>query len=122
MSLNEATLSRQLDRAKEDITACNKVLETNGVSSAERRKNARWRHLNSTYNTIRNRMKAVEAIKVRDEEAAKRKAEKIAAAAAEKAEPKKPKQPKPAAAKAGGKKEKSAEPKEKKKKEEKKEA
>jgi hypothetical protein len=124
MSLNEATLSRQLGRAKEDLTAWTQVLEADGVSSsAARRKNARWRHLNAAYNTIRNRLKAVEAIKTRDEDAAKRKAEKLAAATAEKSEPKKAKQPKVAAkASGGGKKEKSAEPKEKKKKEEKKPA
>jgi hypothetical protein len=122
MSLNEATLSRQLGRAKEDLTAWNKALETNGVASSERRKNAKWRHLNAAYNTIRNRLKAAEAIKTRDENAVKHKAEKLAAAAAQKSEPKKAaKQPK-VAAKAGGKKEKSAEPKEKKKKEEKKES
>jgi hypothetical protein len=123
MSLNEATLSRQLGRAKEDLTACTKALEGDGFSPADRRKNAKWRHLNAAYNTIRNRLKAAEAIKTRDEDAQKRKAEKIAAAAAEKSEPKKAKQPKVAAkAGGGGKKEKSAEPKEKKKKEEKKEA
>jgi hypothetical protein len=122
MSLNEATLSRQLGRAKEDLTACTKTLEGDGFSPADRRKNAKWRHLNAAYNTIRNRLKAAEAIKTRDEDAQKRKAEKIAAAAAEKNEPKKSKQPKVAAKAAGGKKEKSAEPKEKKKKEEKKEA
>jgi hypothetical protein len=122
MSLNEATLSRQLGRAKEDLTACARALESGGISAADRRKNAKWRHLNATYNTIRNRLKAAEAIKTRDEDAQKRKAEKIAAAAAEKSEPKKSKQPKVAAKAAGGKKEKSAEPKEKKKKEEKKEA
>ncbi|HXY36400.1 MAG TPA: hypothetical protein VEI07_19345 [Planctomycetaceae bacterium] len=123
MSLNEATLTRQLGRAKEDLFAWNKALEKSGVPSAERRKNAKWRHLNAACNTIRNRLKAVEAIKIRDEEAVRHKAEKIAAAAAEKAEPKKSaKQPKVAAkGAAGGKKEKSAEPKEKKKKEEKKE-
>jgi hypothetical protein len=122
MSLNEATLSRQLGHAKENLTARNKALEAAGIASTARRKDATWRHLNAAYNTIRTRLKAVEAIKVRDEEAAKRKAEKIAAAAAEKAEPKKAKQAKPAAKAGGGKKEKSAEPKEKKKKEEKKEA
>jgi hypothetical protein len=123
MSLNEATLSRQLGRAKEDLTACTRALESSGFSATDRRKNARWRHLNAAYNTIRNRLKAAEAIKTRDEDAQKRKAEKIAAAAAEKSEPKKAKQPKVAAkAAGGGKKEKSTEPKEKKKKEEKKEA
>jgi hypothetical protein len=124
MSLTEATLSRQLNRAKENLTAWNQALETDGIPSTERRKNARWRHLNAAYNTIRNRLKAVEAIKLRDEDAAKRKAEKLAAAAAEKSEPKKSaKQPKVATkAGGGGKKEKSAEPKEKKKKEEKKDA
>jgi hypothetical protein len=122
MSLNEATLSRQLGRAKEDLTACTRALESSGFSATDRRKNARWRHLNAAYNTIRNRLKAAEAIKTRDEDAQKRKAEKIAAAAAEKSEPKKAKQPKVAAKAAGGKKDKSAEPKEKKKKEEKKEA
>ncbi len=123
MSLNEATLSRQLGRAKEDLTACNQALEADGVSSAGRRKSAKWRHLNAAYNTIRTRLKAVEAIKTRNEDADKRKAEKIAAAAAEKSEPKKAaKQPKVGAkASGGGKKEKSTEPKEKKKKEEKKE-
>jgi hypothetical protein len=124
MALDQATLTRQLDRAKEDLTAWNKALESDGVAASGRRKNAKWRHLNAAYNTIRNRLKAVEAIHTRDANAATRKAEKIAAAAAEKAEPKKAKQPKPAAAakSGGGKKEKSAEPKEKKKKEEKKEA
>ena len=125
MSLDQATLTRQLDRAKEDLTAWNKALESNGVASGDRRKDAKWRHLNAAYNTIRNRLKAVEAIHTRDANAATRKAERIAAAAAEKAEPKKSaKQQKPAAAvkAGGGKKEKSAEPKEKKKKEEKKEA
>jgi hypothetical protein len=122
MSLNEATLSRQLGRAKEDLTACVQALGADGVSSAGRRKNAKWRHLNATYNAIRNRLKAAEAVKTRDENAAKHKAEKLAAAAAEKSEPKKSaKQPKVAAKGGGGaKKEKSAEPKEKKKKEEKK--
>jgi hypothetical protein len=124
MSLNEATLSRQLGRAKEDLTAWNQALEADGVSSGGRRKNTRWRQLNAAYNTIRTRLKAVEAIKIRDEEAAKRKAEKIAAAAAEKSEPKKSAKAPKAAAKGGGggKKEKSAEPKEKKKKEEKKQS
>ena len=120
MSLNEATLSRQLGRAKEDLTAWNKALETNGVAATERRKNAKWRHLNATYNTIRNRLKAAEAIKSRDADAVKHKAEKLAAAAAEKSEPKKVAKAPKAAAKP--KKEKSAEPKEKKKKEDKKES
>jgi hypothetical protein len=120
MSLNEATLSRQLGRAKEDLTAWNKSLETSGVPSSERRKNTKWRRLNATYNTIRNRLKAVEAIKSRDENAVKHKAEKLAAAAAEKNAPKKAAKAPKAAAKP--KKEKSAEPKEKKKKEDKKES
>jgi len=120
MGLTEATLSRQLERAKEDLTACVKVLETQGVA-AQRRKNAKWRQLNAQFNTIRVRLKAVEAVKTRNDDAAKRKAERIAAAAQEKAQPKKAAKPAKAAAKAGGaKKEKSAEPKEKKKKEEKK--
>jgi hypothetical protein len=123
MGLTEATLSRQLERAKEDLTVCVKVLETQGVATTQRRKNAKWRHLNAQYNAIRGRLKAVEAVKTRNEDAAKRKAEKIAAAAQEKAEPKKAAKPPKAAAKAGGaKKEKSAEPKEKKKKEVKKES
>jgi hypothetical protein len=121
MSLDQATLTRQLDRAKEDLTAWNKALESNGVAASGRRKNTKWRHLNAAYNTIRNRLKAVEAIHTRDADAATRKAEKLAAAAAEKAEPKKAaKQQKPAA-KAGGAKKEKGEPKEKKKKEEKKE-
>ena len=122
MSLNETTLSRQLGRAKEDLTVWGKTLESNGVSTAERRKDATWRHLNAAYNTIRNRLKAVAAIKSRNEDAAKRKAERIAAKAAEKTEPKKSAKAPKVAAKGGGKKEKSAEPKEKKKKEEKKES
>jgi hypothetical protein len=124
MGLNEAILSRQLERAKEDLATCGKALETKGVARAERRKNAQWRHLNAQYNMIRVRLKAVEGVKSRNEDAAKRKAEKIAAAAQEKAEPKKSAKAPKAAAKGGGaKKEKSAEPKEKKpKKEEKKES
>jgi hypothetical protein len=124
MGLNEAILSRQLERAKEDLTAFVKVLEAEGVATTARRKNAKWRQLNAQYNTIRVRLKAVEGVKTRNEDAARRKAEKIAAAAQEKAEPKKSaKAPKAAAKAGGGKKEKSAEPKEKKpKKEEKKEA
>ena len=123
MALDQATLTRQLDRAKEDLTAWNKALESEGVAASGRRKDTKWRHLNAAYNTIRNRLKAVEAIHTRDANAATRKAEKLAAAAAEKAEPKKSaKQQKPAAKAGGGKKEKSGEPKEKKKKEEKKEA
>ena len=120
MSLNEATLSRQLGRAKDDLTAWNKALENNGVPSSARRKNTKWRQLNAAYNAIRNRLKAAEAIRTRDEGVAQHKVEKLAAAAAEKSEPKKvAKQPKAAAK---PKKEKSTEPKEKKKKEDKKES
>ena len=89
MSLNEATLSRQLGRAKEDLTAWNKALETNGVASPHAARTRSGAHLNAAYNTIRNRLKAAEAIRTRDEECRKHKAEKLAAAAAEKSEPKK---------------------------------
>jgi hypothetical protein len=82
MSLDEATLKRQLGRANEDMAVWIKVLETNGVLAANRRKDATWRRLNSATNTIRRRLKAVAAISARDEEAAKRKAEKLTAAVA----------------------------------------
>ena len=126
MSLDEATLKRQLGRANEDLAVWVKVLETNGVAAADRRKNATWRHLNSACNTIRTRLKAVAAIKSREEQVAQHKAEKLAAAVTEKEPKKAGKEPKAAGKeKAAAKKEKStakkpekgAEAKEKKKKE-----
>ena len=88
MSLDEATLNRQLGRANEDMAAWVKVLETNGVPRDNRRKDATWRKLNSACNTIRTRLKAVAALKSRDEQVAQHKVDKLTAAVAEK-EPKK---------------------------------
>ena|SRR5579872_3258752 len=118
MPLDQTTLNRQLDRAKENMAAWLKVLEKQGVAAADRRKNTKWRQLNAECNSIRGRIKAADAIKTRDEEAVKRKAEKLEAVVVEKApKPKAHKEPKAAKVKGEGKKEKGGEPKEKKKKE-----
>jgi hypothetical protein len=78
MPLDEAVLKRQLDRATEDLAAWIKVLDGESTAVADRRKNAKWRQLNATCNAIRLRMRSVAAVVTRDEEAAKRKAEKLA--------------------------------------------
>jgi hypothetical protein len=83
MPLNEATLKRQLERANAKLSAWVKVLDGQSTS-AGRRKNAKWRQLNAACNAIRVRLKAVGAVHIRDEEAAKRKAEKLAAPPEEK--------------------------------------
>ena len=124
MPLDEATLQRQLDLAKAELAVWVKKLDTKKVAATERRKDATWRRLNATCNTIKTRMKAAAAIKTRDEAVAQHKAEKLSGAVAEK-EPKKAcKEPKAAKEKApkkekgeGKKAEKSPEAKEKKKKE-----
>lgn len=126
MSLDEATLKRQLGRANEDLAVWVKALDAKGVAATERRKDARWRQLNAECNTIKTRLKAVAAVKARDEAVAQHKAEKLSAAVAEKEPKKAGKEPKAAGKekapakkeKGDGKKaEKPAEAKEKKKKE-----
>jgi hypothetical protein len=132
MPLDEATLNRQLGRAKEDLARWISTLENKGVAAANRRKDATWRHLNSACNMIKRRLKAAAAVKTRDEQVAQHKSEKLAAAVDQKDPKKAGKEPKVgkekgAAKKADGKKpdkaekaakaEKGAEPKEKKKKE-----
>ncbi len=102
MSLDEATLKRQLGRANEDMAVWVNVLETNGVSAANRRKDTTWRRLNSACNTIRTRLKAVAALKARDEQVAKHKVDKLAAAVAEKEPKKASKEPKAAGKTKGG--------------------
>jgi hypothetical protein len=98
MPLDEATLKSQLDRANTELVAWVKTLESQGVA-AERRKNPKWRELNATCNSLRGRLKAVAAVKAREEEAAQRKTQKLEAALTEKAEPKKSAKPPKAAAK-----------------------
>ncbi len=84
MPLDEATLKRQLGRANDDLAAWVKALESQGVPAAGRRKDPKWRRLNAACSTLRSRLKTVAAIAARDEEAARRKAEKLAAPAVEK--------------------------------------
>ena len=84
MPLDEATLKRQLDRANEELAAWVKLLDGQSTPAAERRKNAKWRQLNANCNTIRVRLKTVATVVARDEDAAKRKAEKLAAPPEEK--------------------------------------
>jgi hypothetical protein len=126
MSLDEATLKRQLGRANENLAVWVKALDTKGVAATGRRKDARWRQLNSACNAIKTRLKAVAAIKTREEAVAQHKAEKLSAAAVEEKAPKKAgKEPKASAKEKAPKKEKGegkksekpAEAKEKKKKE-----
>jgi hypothetical protein len=96
MSLDEATLKRQLGRANEDMAVWIKVLETKGVTHDGRRKNATWRKLNSACNTIRTRLKAVAALKTREEQVAQHKVDKLSAAVVEKEPKKAGKEPKAA--------------------------
>jgi len=96
MSLDEATLKRQLGRANEDMAGWIKVLETKGVARDDRRKNATWRKLNSACNTIRTRLKAVATLKTREEQVAQHKVDKLSAAVAEKEPKKAGKEPKAA--------------------------
>ena len=96
MSLDEATLKRQLGRANEDMAGWIKVLETKGVARDDRRKNATWRKLNSACNTIRTRLKAVAALKTREEQVAQHKVDKLSAAVVEKEPKKAGKEPKAA--------------------------
>jgi hypothetical protein len=96
MSLDEATLKRQLGRANEDMAVWIKVLETKGIAHDSRRKNATWRKLNSACNTIRTRLKAVAAIKTREEQVAQHKVDKLSAAVVEKEPKKAGKEPKAA--------------------------
>jgi hypothetical protein len=84
MPLDEPVLKRQLDRATEELAAWIKVLDGQSTAVADRRKNAKWRQLNATCNTIRFRLRSVAAVVARDEEVAKRKAERLAAPPEEK--------------------------------------
>jgi len=124
MPLHETTLQRQLDRAKEELAVWVKVLDGQSVDAAKRRKNTKWRHLNAACNTIRYRLKTAIAVRTRDEEVAKHKAERLAAPVVEKPVKKGAKGPKVAAKEKAPKKEKppkaegaKGEAKEKKKKE-----
>jgi hypothetical protein len=91
MPLDQATLKRQLEHVTEDLAEWISALDSRGVTAADRRKDAKWRHLNAESNAIRRRIKRVADIKTRDEDAAKRKAEKLTAVVPEKETKAKPK-------------------------------
>jgi hypothetical protein len=110
MPLDEATLKVQLARANEELAAWVRVLEERGVSAADRRTCTVWRKLNSACNVVRVRIKATQAVKRRDEEAARRKADKLSGAVTEKEPKGKPKSKGAAKDKAAKKAERSEKP------------
>ena len=84
-------LERQLTQAGEALAAWAKVLEENGVSQKDRRRDAKWRTLNATCRQLRVRLSRVAESETLNEEADRRKAEKAAAVRGEEPQQKKQK-------------------------------
>ncbi len=90
-------LQRQLTQAGEALAAWAKVLEENGVSQKDRRRDPKWRTLNATCRQLRARLGRVAETETLNAEADRRKAEKAVAGSEEEPQQKrqkKQKQPK----------------------------
>lgn len=82
-------LERQITQANEALAAWVKVLEENGVSPKDRRRDPKWRTLNATRRQLTARLNRVAETETLNEESVRRKAEKAAGGGAEKAQKKK---------------------------------
>jgi seryl-tRNA(Sec) selenium transferase len=80
MPLSRQTLERQMQAAKDALSAWVQTLNAAGKERAQFRKDPRWRQLNADVNAIRRRLDRVAEIEANNAEVAQRKAEKQAAA------------------------------------------
>ncbi len=88
MGQRQTLLERQLSWAKEKLDHRTKVLGERGIDSDQCRRDPEWRSLNSRCQDLKSRLSAVADLASRNEDAAKRKQEKLAAQA-QAAEPEK---------------------------------
>ncbi len=96
MGISRATTERQLQLAKDDLAAASKKLKDAKVADSELSLHPGWRSAAAKVKQIGARLRKITSIEVQNEELARLKAEKLAAAAAEKNTPRKKKE-KPAA-------------------------
>lgn len=82
MQKDRTRIERQLDLAKQKLAACEKQLESAGVTGKQRSKDPKWRSLNADYRQLRRRLLAVKAIEEREAALIQRRAEKASAAEA----------------------------------------
>ena len=82
MAQTDTNLQRQLQHSRDQLAAWIKVLDGRGVSPKGRSRDPKWRKLNANCRTVQSRIGAVAKIADREQEAARRKAEKIAEAEA----------------------------------------
>jgi hypothetical protein len=75
MPLSKDNLERQLTLAKAALDEWTKNLETNGIQSAQHRRDPKWRSLNANCRRLRRRLARVEEIRQRDADAEARRAE-----------------------------------------------
>ena len=74
MPLDRDTLERQLTSAQDALSACEKQLDEQGVAADKRRRNTRWRSLDSDRRKVINRLNSLSGKEARDEDARQRKA------------------------------------------------
>ena len=77
MPLECTTLQRQLDQADELLSAWIKKLDEKGLEPKQRRRDPKWRALNSSRKQIEARLKRAEQIVALDEELKRRSAEPV---------------------------------------------
>ena len=73
MGQKQDSLDRQLARANEDLQNWVGVLDERGIPEADRKRDPRWRSLDSTCRRLRRRLAAVADLAAREEECQKRK-------------------------------------------------
>ena len=109
MGTSRSLTERQLQEAKQALTAHASTLEADGVARAQMKRNPRWRHLDAKARQISQRLKRIGATEALNAEVIRLREAKLAAAAAEavaepepapapepEAKPKKAKKKKPA--------------------------
>ncbi len=97
MGISRATTERQLQLAKDDLAAATKKLQAAQVAEASYGLHPSWRSAAAKVKQIGARLRKIASIEAQNEEVARLKAEKLAAAAQEKGAPRKKKE-KPAKA------------------------
>lgn len=70
---SRAVLERQLKLAEEDLALFEKRLDADGVESAKRRRNTKWRELSANLTQLRKRLSAVAKVEANDAAVAQRK-------------------------------------------------
>lgn len=80
MLKDRSRIERQLNKAQQQLSACETKLASEGVTGKARGKNAVWRLLNADYRQLKRRLNAVAALEAREAGVIQRKAEKAAAA------------------------------------------